>query len=61
MKILFLILFLFNSTFNGQDFIGKYENDFGETLILNSDKTFEYSWKFDLASSWNIGTWRRTK
>jgi hypothetical protein len=53
-----LILFLCFSTINAQEEIsGKYKNEFGEVLILNSDHTFEYSWRFDLASSWNIGTW----
>lgn len=53
-----LILILYFSTANAQEKIyGKYTNEFGETLMLNPDHTFEYSWRFDLASSWNIGTW----
>lgn len=54
-----IILILFFTTSGIQeDIYGKYKNGLGETLILNSDKTFEYRWKFDLASSWNIGTWK---
>ena len=44
---------------NAQEKIfGEYNNEFGEKLILKSDHTFEYYWNFDLASSWNIGTWK---
>ncbi|MCW3167096.1 hypothetical protein OMO38_01025 [Chryseobacterium sp. 09-1422] len=54
----FLIFILFNPYFNAQEKIfGEYNNDFGEKLILKSNYTFEYYWNFDLASSWNIGTW----
>ncbi len=59
MKIfsLFILLVCF-STINAQEQIsGKYKNELGEVLILNADNTFEYSWRFDLASSWNVGTW----
>lgn len=59
MKIVFLLFFILNvQYFTAQEKIfGKYKNEFGEKLILNSDHTFEYYWNFDLASSWNIGTW----
>ncbi|WEK70614.1 MAG: hypothetical protein P0Y62_03455 [Candidatus Chryseobacterium colombiense] len=62
-KFSVLVILLFNFTvINAQKKIfGKYKNEFGEVLTLNSDKTFEYSWRFDLASSWNIGTWRVEK
>jgi len=54
----FLILLLYFTATNAQEKVcGKYKNEFGEVLVLNPDKTFEYSWKFDLASSWNTGTW----
>ncbi|MBW8522839.1 hypothetical protein K0U91_15115 [Chryseobacterium chendengshani] len=36
---------------------GDYKNEFGERLILKTNHTFEYYWNFDLASSWNVGTW----
>ena len=61
MKYFFIsFLFLFNSPFlkAQNNIFGKYQNEFGETLILKSDKTFEYTWNFDLASSWNDGTWK---
>lgn len=53
-----LIFVLFIIISNAQEnLIGKYQNELGETLILKSDNTFEYTWRFDLASSWNVGTW----
>ncbi len=60
MKFLYyLIFFLFWQYCNSQEKItGLYENDLGEKLILNPDHTFEYTWNFDLAASWNIGTWK---
>lgn len=55
----FLIIILSVQYFNAQEKIfGEYKNEFGEKVILNSDHTFEYFWNFDLASSWNIGTWK---
>ncbi|UFH32390.1 hypothetical protein LNP04_01400 [Chryseobacterium sp. C-71] len=55
----FLIIILSVQYFNAQEKIfGEYKNEFGEKLILNSDHTLEYYWNFDLASSWNIGTWK---
>lgn len=54
-----LIFFLFFKTIQAQEeFLGKYTNGLGETLILKHNNTFEYSWTHDLASSWNIGTWK---
>jgi len=56
--IYFLIFILSVQYFDAQKKIsGEYKNEFGERLILKSDHTFEYYWNFDLASSWNIGTW----
>ncbi|MFA7617246.1 MAG: hypothetical protein WCY16_11765 [Weeksellaceae bacterium] len=59
MKALFTLLFILSFLIsNAQGNVSeKYLNEFGETLILNSDYTFEYIWKFDLASSWNYGKW----
>lgn len=57
-----LVLLVYFTTINGQKKVfGKYHNEFGETLTLNSDKTFDYTWRFDLASSWNTGTWKVKK
>ncbi|WP_426278066.1 hypothetical protein ACN9MN_01740 [Chryseobacterium sp. S-02] len=48
----FLILLLYFTATNAQEKVcGEYKNEFGEVLVLNPDKTFEYSWKFYLASS----------
>ena len=56
---IFIFVLFTKFCFCQQNFVaGKYENDFGETLILKPDSTFKYIWKFDLASSWNIGTWK---
>ncbi|MDF2931994.1 MAG: hypothetical protein K0R36_1325 [Chryseobacterium sp.] len=56
--IYFLIFILSLQNFNAQEkILGEYNNEFGEKLILKSNHTFEYYWNFDLASSWNIGTW----
>lgn len=59
MRALYFLIFILSIPyFNAQEKIfGEYNNDFGEKLILKSNYTFEYYWNFDLASSWNIGTW----
>lgn len=59
MKTLYFLIFILSvQYFDAQKKIsGEYKNEFGERLILKSDHTFEYYWNFDLASSWNIGTW----
>lgn len=36
---------------------GVYQDYFGSSISLNADFTFKYNWHFDLASSWNKGTW----
>jgi hypothetical protein len=47
---------------NGQKkFIGNYRNYFGERMEIYPDSTFKYSFRFDLASSWTIGTWKIKK
>ncbi len=37
---------------------GRYEGGFGGAILLRSDSTFLYEWRFDLMYSWNRGTWR---
>lgn len=60
-NILFFAFAMISSfVFSQHKLEGIYQNDFGETLKLNPDHTFEYKWNFDLASSWNIGTWKST-
>lgn len=54
-----LIFILFSLFLNAQEkIVGIYQNELGECLVLNSDNTFEYTWKLDLSSSWNVGTWQ---
>ena len=59
MKFLLVVSFyIFSCTVYGQDkFVGNYYNHFGSEFKLNSDSTFEYTWRFDLASSWTNGIW----
>lgn len=59
MKIL-TIIFLLTLSFSlfGQDkIVGRYRDHFGSRIQLNSDKTFKYTWNFDLSASWTKGTW----
>jgi len=53
--ILFILLF-FN--IEQKNIEGEYYNHFGSNLKINSDKTFIYTWNFDLASSWSKGKWK---
>lgn len=58
-RLYFLIFSLYVSAAYAQNnILGEYKNEFGEQLILKSNHTFEYYWNFDLASSWNMGTWK---
>ena len=59
MKILTLILLLTLSfDLFGQDkIVGRYRDYFGSRIQLNSDKTFKYTWNFDMSASWTKGTW----
>lgn len=36
---------------------GHFRNFFGSRIELNPDKTFKYTWHFDLSVSWTKGTW----
>lgn len=36
---------------------GKYYHNFGHTLLLKSDSTYEFKTGFDLSSSWSNGIW----
>jgi len=57
--IVILSTIIANAT--GQDLVGKYVAYYGHTLYLREDSTFRYEWKFDLASSWSVGTWKLKK
>jgi hypothetical protein len=37
--------------------VGQYRDYFGNSLVLNVDKTFRYKWQFDMAASWTKGVW----
>jgi hypothetical protein len=55
-SIIFIILF--SAICRGQSVVGKYSNCFGESFYLKEDSTFEFTWFFDLASSWTNGRWQ---
>ena len=63
MKKLYLIPFLIASLYcTAQNIkVGEYSNYFGSSLKLNSNFTFNYTWHFDLESSWTNGTWSISK
>ncbi|MFI5161898.1 MAG: hypothetical protein ACHQHN_11510 [Sphingobacteriales bacterium] len=42
---------------NNTKLIGKYQDYFGNEIVINSDSTFRYAWHFDLFSSWSNGKW----
>ena len=55
------ILFLLFSTLavRAQDNIyGRYKTYFGDEMTLKPDKTFIYTFHFDLDGSWTAGTYR---
>jgi hypothetical protein len=59
MKILttiFLMTFSF-CLFAQDKIVGHYRNYFGSQIQLNADRTFKYTWHFDLSGSWTRGTW----
>lgn len=58
MKFSLSILFLILINIQHESVDGKYYNHFGNKLEINSDKTFLYTWSFDLASSWSKGKWK---
>ena len=55
--ILSIIALLICLSVRGQNVVARYEDHFGYTLILKPDSSFEYTWRFDLESSWNKGRW----
>lgn len=56
----FSLLILLFVLINGQhgNVEGEYYNHFGSKLKINTDRTFLYTWNFDLASSWSKGKWK---
>ena len=53
-----LLAFILISKLKAQDITGTYKGNYGRTIELNKDSTFRFSWHFDLAGSWSIGTWK---
>ncbi|MBB2147240.1 hypothetical protein GM921_17195 [Pedobacter sp. LMG 31464] len=61
MKNLLLTLLLITNSlalFAQADLSGIYKDEFGGQIKLRPNHTFEYTWGFDLSSSWNNGTWK---
>ena len=51
-------LLILSHTLTAQkNIVGKYRDHFGNSIQLNADNTFEYTWNFDMSSSWTKGTW----
>ncbi|RYX84403.1 hypothetical protein EON73_03365 [bacterium] len=59
MKLLtmtFLVTLPFN-LFSQNKVAGSYRDYFGSKIRLNANKTFKYTWNFDMSASWTKGTW----
>jgi hypothetical protein len=54
-SILFVIAFL---TFQSENFVGEYYNNFGQALKINQDSTFICKWNFHMSGSWTKGKWK---
>lgn len=54
---IFIFLIFCNTVVAQNKIPGKYRDNFGCSIILNSDSTFNFKWRFDLAVSWSKGTW----
>ena len=52
-----IVLTLFYVTALGQRSNEKYQDYFGHTLVLNTDSTFRFDWRFDLIHDWATGRW----
>ena len=60
MKILTTLLFITTINFTAscqRSVTGKYYHNFGHTLLLKNDSTYEFKTGFDLSSSWSHGAW----
>ena len=38
--------------------LGRYKDYFGSDITLNADSTFAYSYHFDMAGTWTVGTYK---
>ena len=62
MKLQIIIFLLFFwGVFQTEKVEGKYHDNFGSTLILNSDSTFVYTWGFHTSYLWSKGKWKKKK
>ena len=64
MKILMILLFtsIINfAAYSQRRVTGKNYHNFGHTLLLKSDSTYEFKTGFDLSSSWSHGSWSLKK
>lgn len=64
MKLLTTLLFITTISFTAdcqRSVTGKYYHNFGHTLLLKSDSTYEFKTGFDLSSSWSHGDWSLKK
>lgn len=52
-----VLMFLSSNLFAQNNIIGHYKNHFGNRIKINSDFTYNYTYYFDLISSWTNGTW----
>ncbi len=59
MRAVIILLVLFSIKLEAQDITGTYKGNYGRTIKLNGDSTFRFSWHFDLAGSWSVGTWKK--
>ena len=55
--IISLLLFVGLNGFGQNPIQVEYCNQFGEHLVLNINKTFSFSYKFDLMGSSSVGVW----
>jgi hypothetical protein len=59
LTMIFLVILPF-TLFSQIKAVGSYRDYFGSKIHLDSDKTFKYTWNFDLSASWTRGTWTWT-
>ena len=52
-----LILTFLSVAASGQSSTETYQDYFGHTLVLNSNSTFRFDWRFDLIHDWATGRW----
>jgi hypothetical protein len=65
MKAIYVLLCFIVTKVNSlnaqKKFIGNYYDYFGSRIEIYSDSTYNYSFRFDLGSSWTMGKWKANK